>query len=65
MKKQKTKKRINILKITGAISIILAIYIISKNINFKINIACLVCICINYLYIATPIKRKVKKGVKK
>ena len=64
MKKQKTKK-INIIKVTGAISIILAIYIIHKNISYRINIACLCCIIINYLYIACPITRKVKKGGKK
>ena len=58
------KQKINILKITGAISIILAIYIIYKNISYNINILCLTCIFINYLYITTPIKRKVKRGLK-
>lgn len=60
MKKQKT----NILKITGVITSLLAIYIICKNINCNINILCLTCIFINYLYITTPIKRKTKRGLK-
>ena len=65
MKKQKTKKKVNYLKISGAITILLAIYTIYKNISININILCLTCIIINYLYIATPIKRKVKKEVKR
>lgn len=65
MKKQKTKKRkINLLKVSGLITSILAIYIIYKNISYNINIACLACIFINYLYIMTPIKRKAKRGLK-
>lgn len=64
MKKQ---KRINILKITGAIAILLniATIYINANRNININILCIFSIFINYLYIATPIKRTIKKGGKK
>ena len=61
----KKTKRLNLLKVTGAITILMAIYIIHKNISYRINILCLGCIIINYLYIACPITRKVKKGGKK
>ena len=58
------KQRINILKVSGLITSIMAIYIIYKNISCNINILCLTCIFINYLYITTPIKRKSKRGLK-
>lgn len=58
----KKTKKLNLLKVTGAITILMAIYIIHKNISYRINITCLGCIIINYLYIMCPIKRKVKKG---
>ena len=62
---KKKNKKINILKVTGAITILLAIYIIHTSGNVRINMLCIFSIFINYLYIATPITRKVKKGGKK
>ena len=59
------RQKINILKISGLITSIMSIYVISKNISYNINITCLACILINYLYIMTPITRKAKKGVKR
>ena len=55
-------KKLNKLKVCCLITSILAIITIALNkTDIRINIACLVLIIINYLYIMTPIKRKRKK----